>query len=142
MFVVFVVGFLSILLFYGIPFAIAKCDTREQMADLLIQTTTVLQEANIEYWLDKGTLLGIERDEGLIPWEYDVDLGVMNTSCDAISRLKPRFEALGLTAYDRSDYIPHKVKLTYDTENHHFYWSDPHLHDPCIRIYLQEDVSV
>ncbi|DAZ97665.1 TPA: hypothetical protein N0F65_009666 [Lagenidium giganteum] len=111
------------------------------MAVMLTKTTTILKQHSVEYWLDKGTLLGVHRDDGLIPWEYDVDLGVMNTTCDAISALKPAFEAVGLVAYDRSDAIPHKVKLTYDTENHYFYWSDPHLHDPCIRVYDAADVS-
>lgn len=112
------------------------------MSELLTKTTTILQRNQVEYWLDKGTLLGVHRDKGLIPWEYDVDLGVMNSTCAQISMLKDEFKAVGLTAYDRSDYIPHKVKLTYDTENHYFYWSDPYMHDPCIRIYDTYDISI
>ncbi|GLD96318.1 hypothetical protein PINS_up005001 [Pythium insidiosum] len=128
-------------LLYGLRFVYSKCDTRSTMSELLTKTTTIFQRNQIEYWLDKGTLLGVHRDHGLIPWEYDVDLGVMNATCDDISKLKDQFAAVGLTAYDRSDYIPHKVKLTYDTENHHFYWSDPYMHDPCIRVYDATDVS-
>ncbi|TMW57186.1 hypothetical protein Poli38472_003111 [Pythium oligandrum] len=126
---------------YGLRFLYSKCDTRSQMSELLTKTTQILQRNNVEYWLDKGTLLGVHRDHGLIPWEYDVDLGVMNTTCAEISALKSEFAQVGLTAYDRSDYIPHKVKLTYDTENHHFYWSDGYMHDPCIRVYDTLDVS-
>jgi hypothetical protein len=126
---------------YSLRFVYSKCDTRATMSVLLTKTTTILQRNNVEYWLDKGTLLGVHRDEGLIPWEYDVDLGVMNKTCAEISKLKAEFTAVGLTAYDRSDYIAHKVKLTYDTENHHFYWSDPYMHDPCIRVYDTSDVS-
>jgi hypothetical protein len=126
---------------YALRFLYSKCDTREQMAVMLSKTTELFKRHGVEYWLDKGTLLGIHRDDGLIPWEYDVDIGVMNATCDQISALKSEFQAVGLVAYDRRDYIPHKVKLTYDTENHHFYWSDPHLHDPCIRVYDSSDVS-
>lgn len=126
---------------YTVRFLYSKCDTREQMAVMLTKTTQIFKRHGVEYWLDKGTLLGIHRDDGLIPWEYDVDIGVMNTTCDQISALKSEFEAVGLVAYDRQDYIPHKVKLTYDTENHCFYWSDPQLHDPCIRVYDSSDVS-
>ncbi|KUF99840.1 hypothetical protein AM588_10009773 [Phytophthora nicotianae] len=111
------------------------------MSSLLTKTTRILKRNNVEYWLDKGTLLGVHRDDGLIPWEYDVDLGVMNTTCAEISALKSEFETVGLTAYDREDDIPHKVKLTYDTENHEFYWSDPRLHDPCIRVYDTADIG-
>jgi hypothetical protein len=124
-----------------IRFLYHKCDTRTQMSIMLTKTTKILQRNNIEYWLDKGTLLGVFRDNGLIPWEYDVDLGVMNRTCNEISKLKEEFKQVGLTAYDRSDFIPHKVKITYDTEHHHFYWSDPYLHDPCIRVYDTNDLS-
>lgn len=122
-------------------FLYGKCDTRDHMSTLLTKTTRILNHNDVEYWLDKGTLLGIHRDDGLIPWEYDVDLGVMNATCAKISTLKSEFKAVGLTAYDREDIIPHKVKLTYDTENHNFYWSDPKLHDPCIRVYDSADLS-
>ncbi|CEG50269.1 LicD [Plasmopara halstedii] len=122
-------------------FIYRKCDTREHMSVLLTKTSQILNRHNVEYWLDKGTLLGIHRDGGLIPWEYDVDLGVMNTTCAVISALKSEFETVGLVVYDREDTIPHKVKLTYDTENHEFYWSDPKLHDPCIRVYDRADTS-
>ncbi|RLN88056.1 hypothetical protein BBJ28_00013232 [Nothophytophthora sp. Chile5] len=122
-------------------FLYGKCDTRAYMSTLLTKTTRILKRHGVEYWLDKGTLLGVHRDDGLIPWEYDVDLGVMNATCAEISALKSEFTAVGLTAYDREDDIPHKVKLTYDTENHEFYWSDPRLHDPCIRVYDTNDVG-
>ncbi|CAI5724203.1 unnamed protein product [Peronospora destructor] len=119
----------------------SKCDTRVHMSSLLTKTSCILTRHNVEYWLDKGTLLGVHRDDGLIPWEYDVDLGVMNATCAEISALKGEFEAVGLKMYDRKDDIPHKVKLTYDTENHEFYWSDPKLHDPCIRVYDTMDIT-
>lgn len=126
---------------YALRFVYSKCDTRAHMSVLLTKTTAILKANDVEYWLDKGTLLGVHRDAGLIPWEYDVDLGVMNATCSEISALKSAFASVGLVAYDRSDYIPHKVKITYDTENHHFYWSDPYMHDPCIRVYDMNDVS-
>lgn len=118
-----------------------KCDTRRHMTDLLLRAVTILERNGIQYWLDKGTLLGIYRDKGLIPWEYDVDLGVMNETCNAISKLKSEFLTSDLIAYDRSDHIAHKVKLTYDTERKQFYWSDSKIHDPCIRIYDSKDTS-
>ncbi|KAF1772313.1 hypothetical protein GQ600_23569 [Phytophthora cactorum] len=93
-------------------FLYGKCDTRVHMSSLLTKTSRILKRNNIEYWLDKGTLLGVHRDEGSSPGTYD-----------------------------REDDIPHKVKLTYDTENHEFYWSDPRLHDPCIRVYDTADIG-
>lgn len=124
-----------------LQFLYSKCDTRVQMSSLLTRATRILKRHKIEYWLDKGTLLGVHRDNGLIPWEYDVDLGVLNATCAKISALKSAFAAVGLEAYDRSDDIPHKVKLTYDTENRELYWSDARLHDPCIRLYDATDTG-
>lgn len=119
-----------------------KCDTRIDMESLLSRTKYVLDKNRIEYWLDKGTLLGIIRDFELIPWEYDVDLGVVEDTCAMIAELKPQFYNLGLIAYDRSDPIEHKVKLTYNTEHSYFYYSDKYIHDPCIRIYDRKDLSI
>lgn len=44
---------------------------------LLWQIKEVLDKCNIEFWLDCGTLLGAVRDGKIIPWECDLDLGVL-----------------------------------------------------------------
>lgn len=33
----------------------------------------VLNRANINYWLSQGSLLGVTRDNALIPWDKDID---------------------------------------------------------------------
>lgn len=35
-----------------------------------------------EFWLDKGTLLGAVRGGDLIRWEYDVDISMMEATCE------------------------------------------------------------
>ena len=132
---------LLLLLLRGVRLAYVSCDTRDAMASLLSKTTSILQDNMIEYWLDKGTLLGVHRDGGLIPWEYDVDLGVMGESCGAISELRPSFAGGGLVARDASDYVPPRLGLAYDGEERRFRWSDPHPLEACVRIYDRDDAS-
>lgn len=46
--------------------------------DELIKVSKVLEEENINYFLDHGTLLGAVRERGFIPWDNDIDIGVVN----------------------------------------------------------------
>ena len=41
--------------------------------DITKKTIDILDKANIEYWATDGTLLGIIRSKGFIPWDDDVD---------------------------------------------------------------------
>ncbi|XP_063060613.1 fukutin-related protein [Engraulis encrasicolus] len=36
----------------------------------------VLEAAGVRYWLEGGSLLGAARHQDIIPWDYDVDLGL------------------------------------------------------------------
>jgi phosphorylcholine metabolism protein LicD len=46
-----------------------------------------LQELKIPYWITGGTLLGAVRHSGVIPWDDDLDICVMQ---DRLSKLKRR----------------------------------------------------
>ena len=39
-------------------------------------TFAVLEQAGVRYWLEGGSLLGAARNADIIPWDYDVDIGV------------------------------------------------------------------
>ena len=39
----------------------------------------LLSEANIPFWVDCGTLIGAYRYGGVIPWDYDLDLSILET---------------------------------------------------------------
>ncbi|CAH0519642.1 unnamed protein product [Peronospora belbahrii] len=44
----------------------------------------MLENAQIVYWIDSGTLLGVYRARELVPWDYNVDIGITMTGFDLI----------------------------------------------------------
>lgn len=61
----------------------------------LQQATTVLlkefgricDKHNIPYWLDFGTLIGAVRHGGFIPWDDDIDVGMMRKDIDTLEKV-------------------------------------------------------
>ncbi|KAI9916855.1 hypothetical protein PsorP6_018136 [Peronosclerospora sorghi] len=47
-----------------------------ELEDLLYALKVMLENANVVYWIDSGTLLGVYRARQLVPWDYNADLGV------------------------------------------------------------------
>lgn len=55
---------------------------------MLPQVAAMLENAGVRYCLDGGTLLGIYRDGGLLPWDNDMDLFVDARDVDKILALR------------------------------------------------------
>ncbi|OQR72126.1 fukutin-related protein-like [Tropilaelaps mercedesae] len=49
---------------------------------------SVLEAANVRYWLEGGSLLGAARNGDIIPWDYDVDIGIYEEDIAKCSWLK------------------------------------------------------
>lgn len=62
---------------------------------VLQQATTILlkefgricDKHNIPYWLDFGTLIGAVRHNGFIPWDDDIDVGMIRKDIDTLEKV-------------------------------------------------------
>lgn len=87
-------------------------DTQKYILHVLREVVQVLDELDVPYYMQGGTMLGAIRHKGFIPWDDDVDLGI------------PRAD------YERlleqvSEKLPEDLELrTYDDEtDHHYYFA-------------------
>lgn len=52
-------------------------EIKKKLLDLLKRLVNCLAILGIEYWLDGGSLLGLYRHGGIIPWDEDIDIGIL-----------------------------------------------------------------
>ena len=65
---------------------------------MLKDVTTVLEKKNVWYCLDAGTLLGIVRENRLLPWDKDMDMCVTEHESARVLSLVWKFRSLGYWA--------------------------------------------
>lgn len=59
--------------------------------NLLKKTIEMLEEFDIKYFLVSGTLLGMVRHNGFIPWDDDIDLAVDGSILDKLSEMNKKY---------------------------------------------------
>ena len=62
-------------------------EKEEYCRQLLINTKKLLDDNNIEFILDYGTLLGAYRDNQFIPYDSDIDISICSTDYDRVHKL-------------------------------------------------------
>tara|TARA_B100000035_G_C20982954_1_gene546377 strand:- start:256 stop:1008 length:753 start_codon:yes stop_codon:yes gene_type:complete len=69
----------------------------DSLESLLFLCTDFLNELDIPFWLDCGTLLGAYRDNELLKWEKDIDLSTFKKEIDSnqISKIVVEFRNKG-----------------------------------------------
>ncbi len=58
--------------------------TQELCLELLTFIGNICEKHELEYWLDAGNALGALRHEGFIPWDDDLDIGMMRGDCEKL----------------------------------------------------------
>ena len=71
---------------------------------------TAFIKHKIEYWITGGTLLGAVRHGGLIPWDDDGDICIMNDQLPKLRKLKKYFSRHGYVLDQFDDQDNDKVK--------------------------------
>ena len=71
-------------------------------------TIDILDKSKIDYWATDGTLSGIKRSQGFIPWDDDVDIAIDKKDKQNLRSLKDNFKHEGLDLVGVGKYM--KVK--------------------------------
>jgi phosphorylcholine metabolism protein LicD len=80
----------------------------KEAENLLRAATSIFEGHKIQYWLEGGTLLGIRRENRLLPWDDDLDISLHVTET---SKLKSLIKDLKSKGYRiRSRYFTNKDK--------------------------------
>ena len=74
-----------------------KSSVIKKLYQIAYDTCRILEANGIKVWADSGTLLGAIRNKGIIPWDDDVDLGLLLDDESRFKSLKSTFKKCGYT---------------------------------------------
>jgi lipopolysaccharide cholinephosphotransferase len=70
-----------------------------QLYNLTMEVDALFSQHHLRYWATCGTLLGMARHGGMIPWDDDVDLAILDEDSPFLESLKSELNKVGLELY-------------------------------------------
>ena len=67
----------------------------KMLYQMLYDTHIILKNNGLKYFIDGGTFLGAIRHKGLIPWDDDIDIGIMQADAKKFLDLRSDFKKCG-----------------------------------------------
>lgn len=84
----------------------------EPIIKMLPYVAKLLFREEIRYWLDWGTLLGAMRNGRMIPWDFDIDIGIFHDDVERLLALTPEIAKDGYQfAVDRNNEHARKIRF-------------------------------
>lgn len=90
---------------------------------MLYDIHQILSLYNLKYWSIGGTFLGVVRNKGLIPWDDDGDIGIMEKDIPNLKKLRNVFKKCGYSLV--KDFFGFKIFYTNRKHIQDFNYSFP-----------------
>tara|TARA_B110000208_G_C11761108_1_gene426939 strand:- start:1005 stop:1766 length:762 start_codon:yes stop_codon:yes gene_type:complete len=73
----------------------------KMLYQMLYDIDNVFIKNKIDYWIDGGTLLGAVRHEGIIPWDDDIDIDILEKDVSKFKKIINKINEYGYGIYEQ-----------------------------------------
>lgn len=73
---------------HNLHHAVGKLRQRQEVCLQILRILNLIASRNeLPYWLNYGTLLGAIRHQGFVPWDDDIDIGMLAKDCEIFTEI-------------------------------------------------------
>lgn len=86
---------------------------------MLVDIDKICSENNINYWIQAGTLIGAYRHNGWIPWDDDLDIGMLEEDLNKLKKVLANNDTYKIEDFYhfRNDYIGKFTRIKFKDSN-------------------------